>query len=62
MVAKAVVVGAHIITFLSTLAILPYLSFLCFNLGKIVCVCVCVCVMLRFQYKISDEDTEHYLT
>ena len=44
---------------LSTLAILPFLSFLCFNLGTIV---LFVCVILGLYYKINDQDTELYLT
>ena len=44
---------------LSILAILPFLSFLCFNLGKIF---LFVWVVLGVQYKIIDDDTEHYLT
>ena len=43
---------------LLTLEILPYVSFLCFNLGKIA---LCACDILEFQHKIIDEDTEHYL-
>ena len=42
---------------LSALTILPYLSFLYFNLGTIA-----LCVILGIQYKTIDEDTEHYLT
>ena len=43
---------------LSTLAILPYLSLLCFHLGMIV---FSLCVILEFEYKFTGEDTGHYL-
>ena len=43
----------HILVFckLSTLAILPFLSFLCFNLGTIA---LFVWLILGFKYKIID--------
>ena len=44
---------------LSILAVLPILSFLCFNLGKIF---LFVWVVLGVQYKFIDNNTEHYLT